>query len=214
VTRSARRPAAVLVAAALATLALPALLAGCGRSESGADGTRASGAAPAGSCAGTVSGGSDAAGTIAPGRPATASPALPDLTFDCLGDGEAVPLRTITGAPTVVNLWASWCQPCRQELPSFQRLAQAAAGSVRVVGVVTEDSADRARSLAADLGLSFPSLVDAGGRLRRELGVPALPVTALIAADGRLAHVYSGPPLEYGALRALVADRLRVQVRG
>ncbi len=197
-----------------ATLALLALLAGCGGSESGDDGQRGSGAASAGSCAGTASGRADAAGTIAPGRPATASPALPDLTFDCLGDGEAVPLRAITGAPTVVNLWASWCLPCRQELPSFERLAQAAAGSVRVVGVVTEDSPDRARSLAADLGLSFPSLVDTGGRLRRELGVPALPVTALVAADGRLAHVYSGPPLEYGALRALVADRLRVQVRG
>src|SRR3954464_7397901 len=70
----------------------------------------------------------------APGR----GEALPALTLPCLVGGHRERLADFRG-PAVINLWASWCQPCLQELPAIEAYAQHAAGTVRVVGVVTDD---------------------------------------------------------------------------
>ena len=60
------------------------------------------------------------------GQQSTAATALPDLELPCLGSAggsaPALPLRRLTGTPTVLNLWASWCAPCREELPALARL--------------------------------------------------------------------------------------------
>jgi thiol-disulfide isomerase/thioredoxin len=139
--------------------------------------------------------------------------ALPDLTLPCLGPGDPLALRALTGTPTVVTLWATWCGPCKAELPAFARLQEAAAGRVRVLGVATEDLPEKARSYAADLALPFPSLVDGDGDLLRGLGRRALPVTVLVGADGRVAEVHQGGPLTDATLRRLVRDGLGVDVR-
>ena len=138
---------------------------------------------------------------------------LPDLTLQCLGDGDPVALRRLAGTPTVLTLWASWCAPCRQELPAFQRLHVDAGRAVRVLGVVTEDPVGSALSLAAGTGVHFPSVVDDTGRLKRALGRSLLPTTVLVRADGGIAQVYTGPPLHDDTLRRLVRDRLGVTVR-
>jgi thiol-disulfide isomerase/thioredoxin len=149
-----------------------------------------------------------------PGSPSGAAQGLPDLTLACLGaDGTpGVPLRRLTGTPLVLNLWASWCAPCRQELPAFARLADDAGPRLRVVGVATSDRPADSVTYAQDAKVPFPSLVDRSGDLGRALRRRGLPVTVLVAADGTVAKVYQGTPLTDGTLRALVRQALRVDV--
>lgn len=137
---------------------------------------------------------------------------LPELTLPCLDGAGNVALAGLTGVPTVVNLWASWCGPCRQEIPAFQRLHEAAGGRLRVLGVATEDSDARARSFATDAGVTYPSVADPTGRLRRALGRQALPVTVFVTAAGRIGDVYNSTALTDATLRRLVRDRLGVAV--
>jgi thiol-disulfide isomerase/thioredoxin len=150
----------------------------------------------------------------APGAPAAAD-ALPDLTLPCLGAAEgaaAVPLRRLTGRPMVVNLWASWCGPCREELPALARLSQAAGDRLRVVGVASLDVPANSISFASDSRLPFPSLQDRDGDLERGLRRNGLPVTVLVRADGTVAYVYQGAPLTDTTVRQLVQDKLGVHV--
>lgn len=151
-----------------------------------------------------------------PGPLSTSTSALPDLVLPCLGTdpgaGLPVPLRRLTGRPVVLNLWASWCRPCREELPAFAALDRAAGARLRVLGVASQDRPEAAVAYAADAGLPFPSLLDESGDLGRALRRPALPVTVLIAADGSVAKVYQGPPLTGATLRTLVRDELGVDV--
>jgi cytochrome c biogenesis protein CcmG, thiol:disulfide interchange protein DsbE len=178
-----------------------ALLAGCTSAAS-------SGASPSGT-------GSALPACPAPGVPATAGDALPDLSLPCLGaagDAAGVPLRRLTGQPMVVNLWASWCGPCRAELPALARLSQTAAGRLRVIGVASLDVPANSVSFAADNRLPFPSLQDRDGDLERGLRRNGLPVTVLVRTEGTIAYVYQGAPLTDATLRDLVRDKLGVHV--
>jgi len=150
----------------------------------------------------------------APGAPAAAD-ALPDLSLPCLGAAEGaatVPLRRLTGRPMVVNLWASWCGPCREELPALARLSRAAGDRLRVIGVASLDVPANSISFASESRLPFPSLQDRDGDLERGLRRNGLPVTVLVRADGAVAYVYQGAPLTDATLRELVQDRLGVHV--
>jgi len=124
----------------------------------------------------------------------------------CFADGAQLRLADLRG-PAVVNLWASWCAPCRAELPAFQRYADRAAGRVHVVGVITEDTRRAAGALAEDLGVRFPALVDRGGEVRRGLG-GVLPITLFLDAAGRVRHVHTGPALDDDGLAALARRHL------
>lgn len=149
----------------------------------------------------------------APSGPAASGP-LRGIALTCMdGSGQEHPLDRPTGAPTVVNLWASWCPPCGKELPAFQRLHEAAAGRVAVLGVVSEDSPTVSVRAGRDIGLTFPQLYDRGGRVRSALGRNALPVTVFLDASGAVRHVYNGTPLDDAALRALVAQHLGLALR-
>ncbi|WP_144119741.1 TlpA family protein disulfide reductase [Catellatospora sichuanensis] len=125
---------------------------------------------------------------------------LPELTLECMAGGDAVRLSTLRG-PLVINLWASWCAPCRQELPAFQRLADS--GRVPVLGVVTEDGRDAAAWLADELKVSLPSVYDRSGGLKAAVGENLLPLTLFVGADGR-ASVYRDVALTDQTLAQLV----------
>lgn len=140
------------------------------------------------------------------------SPELRSVQLPCMHDATSVDLSRPVGRPVVLNLWASWCRPCAQELPAFQRLHDRAGGRLTVIGVNTEDGVDRAVSAAADLRLSFPSVYDRGGEVLRSLRRVALPVTAFVDARGRVVAVYNGPALTDAALAALVRRHLAVAV--
>ncbi|WP_412540910.1 TlpA disulfide reductase family protein [Longispora sp. K20-0274] len=124
------------------------------------------------------------------------------MELPCFTGGAAT---SVTG-PAVVNLWASWCAPCRQELPAFQRLAES--GKVTVLGVVTLDDRGRALDTAKDLGVRFPTLYDSAGRLQKSVGKSLLPVTLFVDAQGRVTHTYTGPALDDAALGTLVKEHL------
>jgi cytochrome c biogenesis protein CcmG, thiol:disulfide interchange protein DsbE len=186
----------------VAALLLAGLLAGCTSGESSAGPSRQSGPAV------------DPASQPCPDPGAAASsgdPALPALSFGCLGGG-TLDLGRAPGVPTVVNLWASWCGPCREELPLVQQLAAAAGDRVRVVGVVSKDGWEQATSFAGDAGARFPSGFDAQGDLMTRLGLRGLPYTYFLDAEGAIAYVQTGPVASYADLRALVGDHLGVQL--
>jgi cytochrome c biogenesis protein CcmG, thiol:disulfide interchange protein DsbE len=188
---------------ARAVVALAVLTAGCTATTTAAAPPGSSGTAAA------------LAGCPAPGAPATAGHALPDLSLPCLGATEgaaSVPLRRLTGRPMVVNLWASWCGPCRAELPALARLSRIAGGRLRVIGVASLDVPANSASFAADNRLPFPSLQDRDGDLERGLRRNGLPVTVLVRTEGTIAYVYQGAPLTDVTLRELVRDKLGVHV--
>lgn len=106
---------------------------------------------------------------------------LPDLQLVCLGTGPSVDVARLAG-PAVVNLWASWCYPCRQEMPLLQR----AHDNVRVVGVNTNDTQAAALRFLPKVGATYEQLDDPTGRLATALHAPGLPYTVAIDAAGAI----------------------------
>jgi thiol-disulfide isomerase/thioredoxin len=182
--------------AAAVLLGLALTVAGCGNAGDAAGAEEV--ASPLADCTGL---------TEPLGEPGDSGEPLPDLTLPCFTGGEPFQLADLRG-PAVVNLWASWCGPCREELPVLQRYADRAAGRVHVLGVVTEDRRSAAASLAEDLGVTFPALEDPDALLRVELGV-WLPATLFVDSAGRVQHVLQGP-LDEETLAGLVTERLGV----
>jgi cytochrome c biogenesis protein CcmG/thiol:disulfide interchange protein DsbE len=191
-----------LPASVVTGLVLSALLAGCASGDGNPD------AAPG------DAGPSPAPFAACPEQPdeeATGGAALPPLAFDCLGGG-SLDLGRAPGVPTVINLWGSWCGPCREELPLLQEFADAAGDRVRVLGVISKDGAPQAGSFAFDAGVRFPNAFDADGQLMAQLGLNGLPYTAFVAADGSLVHSELGPVASVQELEVLVAEHLGVQL--
>ncbi|ATO16025.1 alkyl hydroperoxide reductase [Micromonospora sp. WMMA2032] len=151
--------------------------------------------------------------------PASAAPApagaagaeLPDLTLNCFTGGAPVRVRDVKG-PAVINVWASWCAPCRKELPAFQRLSERADGRFQVIGVNSRDSRGGAQSIGEDFGVGFPMLVDQGDAFQRSLERNAFPLTVLVDADGRIRHVDATGALDDDRLAKLVRTHLGVTV--
>jgi thiol-disulfide isomerase/thioredoxin len=109
---------------------------------------------------------------------------LPDLELPCFTGGQPVRLTELRG-PAVVNLWASWCGPCRDELPVMQRLADRAGGRLHVLGVDVGDGRDAAASFGAGRQVTMPTLYDRDRRLLSALGRVNLPVTIFVDSAGR-----------------------------
>lgn len=137
---------------------------------------------------------------------------LPDIELACLGGGPSVrrgdaPLPR----PLLVNVWATWCQPCVREVPELVELQAAAEGQVDVLGVLTQDEPASALEFARQLSMRYPSVVDEDGRVMRAFS-SGPPVTLFLAADGTLQHVQRGEIKSATALRALVRQHLGVEV--
>jgi len=112
----------------------------------------------------------------------------------------------------VVNLWATWCPPCRQELPVFQQLAVQGADRVHVIGVDTMDDRAEAIRLAERLGVTFPTLVDPTREVLRTYGGLGLPMTLFVDGEGKVRHVYNNKALDGPTLSALVEQHLGLAV--
>lgn len=107
---------------------------------------------------------------------------LPDLRLDCFGEGPSIDIARLAG-PAVVNLWASWCYPCRAEMPLLQK---ASAGTrIRIVGVDTNDGAASARKFITNtVHATYEELSDPTGKLALDLHAPGLPYTVAIGRGG------------------------------
>ena len=91
-----------------------------------------------------------------------------------------------------MNLWASWCDPCRYELPFLQRQAVKRGAQVAFLGVNSGDDPDSARELSAEFPMPYPSVEDPRQAVAGRYGARGLPVTAFYDARGKLALVHQG----------------------
>jgi len=136
---------------------------------------------------------------------------LPELVLPCLGGGRDVSLAAIEG-PAVVSMWASWCGPCREELPLLQRLHEEAGDGLTVLGVDYQDPRpDWALGLLAETGARFPQVADPGGSLADEYRFRGLPVVLLVAEDGQVTPEV-GEVESYSELGALVEEHTGVSL--
>ncbi len=154
--------------------------------------------------AGYVSG-TGAVTTIAPGD----REAAPEFEGPTL-DGGDFSLADAVGDVVVLNVWGSWCPPCRQEAPGLQAVAaELADQGVQFVGVNTRDTETGADAFVEEFGITFPSVVDNDGvrllAFRETLPPSSIPSTLVVDRQGRLAARVIGPIGET-SLRDLVAE--------
>lgn len=108
---------------------------------------------------------------------------LRGLTAECLADGEPVDIAATLGAPVLVNVWATWCNPCKTELPILAAYA-GEPGAIPVVLLGVESKPADALELLTALDVRLPALLDEHSTARRTLGASALPASYLVGADG------------------------------
>lgn len=128
---------------------------------------------------------------------------LPDVVLSDL-DGQSVSLRSLIGTPLVVNYWYSTCPPCKAEMPALGAVAAEFSGSVRFVGINTQDTATVARQVAAERGATFEHLLDRTGRSVDAFALTGFPTTLFIDAAGNVIRKER---------RALTADDVRRIIR-
>ena len=115
--------------------------------------------------------------------------------------GETLDLASLRGRPIVLNFWASWCLPCRDEAPLLARAAaDGQANELEVVGIVFQDSAENARAFMARYGQTYPALLDPDGRTALDYGVLGIPETFFIGRNGLIVSKQTGP-LETASLQ-------------
>ena len=137
-------------------------------------------------------------------RGALAGEPAPDMSV-ALFDGSRFVLseyRSTDGRPLVLNLWASWCAPCRIEIPEFSRVAEQNP-QVAFLGVAVEDAPGPAETFAAEVGASYPLGIDDNGSVTDNYPFMGLPVTYLIGADGRITRQVNGQ-ITAGTLEAFI----------
>ena len=117
---------------------------------------------------------------------------FPRLALVSLATGERADLSEHHGKPILVNFWATWCEPCRREMPALENLAAAMPGIV-VLGVTVDADLNLAREFVLKHRLTFARYADPGmTKTRSVLHLGTLPATYLISSDGRLLARYTG----------------------
>lgn len=136
---------------------------------------------------------------------------LPDLTLDCLGEDSTVRLAGLRGTPLVINVWAQWCGPCRQEAPYLAEGSARLGEEVRFLGIDYVDPyPERAVAFAQQAGWHYPQLVDPDRASAPDLGIVGPPLTLLVDADGRIVHRHPGAYASTGQLLDQVSTHLGV----
>src|SRR6266511_3721511 len=126
------------------------------------------------------------------------------------GPGFRLP-EDLSGRPLVLNVWASWCGPCRKEMPGFQQVYLNAKDKIGFLGLDSRDVVDAARRFAAQTSVTCRLAADPQGQAAAKLGVAALPTTVFIGADGTLRGRHVGALIP-GELRANISRYLGVSV--
>ncbi len=117
------------------------------------------------------------------------------------------------GKPMIINVWASWCGPCQEEMPSLQRLARRAGDQIHVIGISTDDYPDRAEQFVRKYRIAFPNFIDSKLRLEHMLGAERLPLTLLVDAQGKVLAKHVGAKEWDGPeAMAYVAKHLRIKL--
>ena len=123
--------------------------------------------------------------------------------------GKPLLLKDLRGQALVINFWATWCEPCREEMPSLALLAQSHSGKLRVLAVNFKESPATVNQFVATTSLTIPTLRDADGALARAWGIRVFPSTVLVGADGKVYSVVRGALDWHGdAVARLIAPLL------
>lgn len=137
--------------------------------------------------------------------------AAPDFTLDLLGDGQ-ISLSELRGKPVILNVWASWCLPCRAEMPAIEKVYQ----SYKDVGLVViglnttyQDSEVDAAAFVKEFGLTFSIVLDRDGAVSRRYLVTGLPTTFFIDREGIIRSVVVGGPMSETLIQTKVEAILK-----
>lgn len=160
----------------LALLAGLALLAACG------------GEPPAAPSPGTIPADNAADAPLLPAF-ADALPAMGPDTFQRL-------LDQLRGTPVVVNVWGSWCPPCREEMPRLVAAHRESGDIVQFLGIDIQDSRSEARAFMQEFEMTFPSVFDVPDAIKASLGQFGQPVTMFFRRDGSRSFAWAGPITE------------------
>jgi peroxiredoxin len=124
--------------------------------------------------------------------------------------GENLRLSEYRGDVVMINFWATWCGPCRQEMPLLDELySRYQRVGFNLLGVNIDDDSGRAMDMINELGVSFPVLFDATKEVSRLYQVDAMPVTVIVDREGNVRHVHQGrqcPPRAPGLQAGLRAE--------
>jgi cytochrome c biogenesis protein CcmG, thiol:disulfide interchange protein DsbE len=136
---------------------------------------------------------------------------LPDVVLPCLGGGREVRLAGLRGKPMMINVWAQWCGPCREEAPHLAEVAAANQSDLIIVGI---DHADPRPDLAIEFAQlsawTYPQLADPDVVLRAELRITGPPQTFLVRPNGTIAYRHAGPFSSAAEIRDLADKHLGV----
>jgi cytochrome c biogenesis protein CcmG/thiol:disulfide interchange protein DsbE len=129
----------------------------------------------------------------------SAAPQLPTQVLH----GPSVDLASLHGTPALVNFWASWCTPCKEEAPTLDRLSKSLGGRARVVGVDLNDTTSNATAFIHDHDLSYPILRDGSGSVASHYRVSGLPTTFVLNNQAQIVQTLRGPQTASSLRQAL-----------
>ena len=134
---------------------------------------------------------------------------LPQTALACLGGGPKVNLAGLPRHKMVINLWAQWCGPCREESPYLAEAKSRLEGKVQFFGInYTDPREDLAIEFAGLVGWTYPHVADPERTLRAALGVTGLPLTLFVDSEGRVVARHVGVIVSTEELMELVAQHL------
>jgi cytochrome c biogenesis protein CcmG/thiol:disulfide interchange protein DsbE len=142
-------------------------------------------------------------GELVDGTPRTAPP----VTLTLFG-GQRWTLNSHRGTPVLVNFWASWCPPCRQEVPVLQQGWQRYQGRVNFIGVDVWDTDKDAQQFLQTYNATYPNGPDPAGHIAIDYGLTGVPESFFIDPSGRIVHHFVGP-LDQATLDSLLDSLLR-----
>ena len=128
---------------------------------------------------------------------------LPELA----GDGSGS-LGDYRGRWVLINVWASWCGPCREESPALESFSRSNRGELTVLGIDTRDLTEDGREFVAELEISYPQLRDGDGDYAEELGTTGVPESFLVDPAGKLVAHYPGPFRDEAAIAGFATPAL------
>ncbi len=143
--------------------------------------------------------------------PAELGKPAPSFDLPTVADeSERIELSDLTGRPLVLNFWASWCDPCKDEAPEFARVAREMEDDVTFLGVSILDGRGAARDFVKEYGIPFESVRDTRGVIAKRYGVTGAPETVFVDPRGRVVGKYIGAFRE-DELEPLVRDLLALK---